>query len=72
MQKSTRAELDQALTYLNLQYQHLRAAGAHHGCNQELSDDLLSCVIESGALADRLRGDLTWDEVMEIMHGGER
>lgn len=65
MSKPTWEDLDQAFAYLEFQQQHLAAAGSHRGRNRALSDRSLERAIECGALADQLRGDLTWDEVME-------
>lgn len=70
MNKNQRTQLDQALTHLQWRHQHLHAAAAHHGRNQRLSDELLGLAIEHGALADALRGDLTWDEIMDTLYGG--
>lgn len=65
-----RARLGQALAHLQWWHHHLHAAGAHHGRNQQLSDELLGLAIEHGAQGDTLRGDLTWDEVVDELHRG--
>ena len=69
--RSRRARLDQALTHLQWQHQHLYAAGSHRGRNQRLSDELLGLAIEHGAQGDMLRGDLTWEEVVDELYEGD-